>query len=838
MLTVTKHINKKKKRVVSLAPTLIHLFRKYKAYKKWLLKNLQEKIFLSKKVINKKKTQFISYIQKVKSLLKQRLIRFRQWSEYLIAMNSFLLLTFLLFKINTLLQKFGIWLFSIFYFGFLIFAIHILNIYTNLTIEIGVARDFFIAAGAMVGGTLAIVVSFALFTVQQAAEQLPKDFYRLATNLKKYLIIFLADVLITLLLFCGALTYGQLKIGMSHFSIQIGLLFVGSSFYLILLLLNQVKNDVDKDKILLKVLKNLISTIQQVRTRTTKFAQLQLLHPSNRGKFTLEQVLARLYQSPQLQLQFDYLKRELDYLFDYHDYFVSNSQKRSALEVLEGIKAVVLNYLLSRKGSSIAFPEENSLMVLTSDSQYVLQPILERSISLGEGYMKREDTAGTMAIINVFIEWSKQAAQITYTGLITPENPILEQITGYFNQLMDRATKQNSLEGMYQGLRYYKAISVLCVEKSYIHILSSIIRKIEEVGYKGILSKQDPVLGEAFTTYSEILRAIFIFQPSLLDHYFLIFEKHLNNLVSYGYMYTSAGSLRDNLTAQQDVAKPHKTLLELIYKARAKVHESNNSEDKKVWQGVTLELVEHLRTSLRTLSEQMKNPNHILIHSYGQIIGKVGVLLVQLTTEPEWESNREPLLVEAQSYLHLPTWFLHDISNFESNLSFDSLIEAITHIGMASLTHENMDNISKDAINILASKAIEFLDKQKSRGAMYLEPEVMEHACYLGILALKMGKSSHVQALKEKIVDFEKKYLQKYFSKLPEGWSPYSVSPPADKLKKDIESLYQRRSYGWTDRFGMGMVEDIADELMNTVTTEDIRNFITAIWGEVIPFTF
>jgi hypothetical protein len=808
-----------------------------KTYKHYYKKLLKKKTILKK--IKQKQLCFIKKMlselefftkKKIENVI-SKLSWSKQYVEYMLAKYIFLTPRFLSFQIRGIISKYGGILFTTIYFATVILSIEILGNIIDLSIEIELARNFFIGAAAMVGGTLAIVASFAQFTIQQAAEQLPKDFYRLATNLNKYLSIIITDILITLVLFCGALTYGKTYIGYSAFSIQVGLLLIALSFYLILLLLNQVRADVDKDKILIKTVNSLTIFVREVRSRTVKFAKAQLLHPSSRGKHTLEQMLITLYQSPYVLQQFEYLQRELDYLFDYHDSFIKSSQKRAALEVLEGIKEVVRTYLNSRKESSLAFPEENSIMLLTSDSRHVLQPILERSTSLIEDYMRAEDTAGIVASVNVFKAWARQAAIIKYSGLRGVDNPILEQITGNFDQLMTRSMKHNSLEGMYQGIKFYNTVLILAIEKSLIHIFSSSIKKVEELGYRGMLTKQDPIISIAFTTYSNVLESIFKLHPLLFDHFFKTMNDHLNNLVQYGYTYTNAGGLRNNMTAQQDVAKPHKKLMELIYRSMAKVSEVHQIEKKHKWQRLFLDLTDNLRKSLSLLSEDMKNPNHMLIHSFGQIINNVGLLQIQLANDSQWNMNKPALLSQAKSYLHLSTWFLHDINKFESNLSFDSLIEAITNIGMASLQHEDMNDISKDSIDILTSKAIEFLDKEKTRGAMFLESEIMEHACYIGIIAQKNKRTQLVQYLKTKIIEFEKKYIQKYFSNLPSGLDPNTVNPPADKLKQSIKRLYRERDYGWTTSYGMGLMEDSRDEILSSTTPEDIKAFVSEVWG-------
>ncbi len=446
---------------------------------------------------------------------------------------------------------------------------------------------------------------------------------------------------------------------------------------------------------------------------------------------------------------------------------------------------------------------------------------------LTEEYMKKEDTYGVIKTVDIFISWVTAASQIEYLGLRRGENPIFGQIDGYFDQLMKRIMKHNSLEGMFQGLRFYRASSLIAIKKRYTYQFSSTLQSIENIGLQAMKTQQEAVIQEVFDVYSAILENLVTLNYPNLHNIVSMVMKHVNILAFYGFIITTRGTTRDNLMSQQDIAKPYKKLHELIFKEAHQASQVTNVEQRHRRQYVALGLIEELRSSLRGLAEKFKNPNHFMVLSFGQIIGDIGTLLLKLSVDNNWSTHHGRLINEVKSYIHLPTWFVYDVKKVVDNQSFESLIEAVTMIGLTAFEQDQID-IANEAIKILSKMAIDRLTKEKTKGAMYIEPSIMEKACYIGILALKKDKMGLFYLLKQNVETFDSQYKAVYFSDTPEGVDPYKVSPSPDKLKKNIIGLVSSRR-GWQlERMGLN---DSLDKLFELIVFQDVINFVRRIWG-------
>ena len=330
---------------------------------------------------------------------------------------------------------------------------------------------------------------------------------------------------------------------------------------------------------------------------------------------------------------------------------------------------------------------------------------------------------------------------------------------------------------------------------------------------------------QVFEDYSVIIEKL-VSADFILNMTISMTMKHVNTLTFYGYIMTLGGSLRDNLTSQQDLAKPYKKLQQMIFWTAGKAQRATEVREKDGLQRDVLELVEELRTSLRELSGKFKNPNHFIVMTFGEIIESIGVLLLNLSSEQSWSMQKNSLLSEARAYIHLPTWFLHDTKKVDNDQPFEALMEAVTIIGITAL-EKDQDDIAEEALKILPKMAIDILNKESGDGAMYIEPETMEKACYVGILALKNGKTSMVGLLKNSILDFEEKYRHKYFSNVPVGIDINTIHPSPQELKNNMINLEDTRRRN--DLNGIGL-EDSREKILQLVTADDISGFIKAIW--------
>lgn len=756
---------------------------------------------------------------------KPKIIRAGQFGEYWTKKQIYTFPKYASHRYQTFAKKYGSYVTFVVYFATLTVFIGILGKEYDLRLLNDTATTLFISAAAMIGASIAIVATFGQFTIQYAAEKLPKNFYNIAINIKTYFFIFWLLCLVTFVLFLEGLLYGKLQLGLSEISIQIGFILIGASFYLIYRLFISVINDVNPNNILKRVQRNIETTTKAIYNRTRGYAEVMLLHPDNRGEYDLKQALTRLFQDNTVKSQLNYFVSNADFLFDYHDQMFHSFQTSTALEVLHIIESLVLNYIDIRKDSSIASPNPEALMVFTSDSEYVLQPILERMRGLCDLYMIPNNAAGIQQIISVFQNWTTKASEVNYLGLSVSENPILEQISGYFNFTVENAKKTESLEYMFQSGYFYRHILGISIDKNFIHIFSANLNNLEKLGLRGLALVQDGVIKQTFDVYDYALRKVIDRNSHLQDVLFKLIIESVEKVALLVCKVRNTKAFSDSYVIQQYVVKPLNTLKEYIsIYAREATQETSDTQreefiEKLLW------LQDEFQTVLRGVARNLNDPNHFIITSLGPDIRDVGFILLNLSESPLFTDHKDKFISEARLYAVLPEFFIDQGKNVSNEQEIDYIVDAISRIGLKGLAID-ANQVGESAISSLSRMAFNILNNS---GTMYVECEVMKHVCYLGILAKKKNLDEILTKLKTSILDFMDKYKNTHYSNIPDGIDPNEISPPPDKLKRDIEQLAESRRV-WHGREFLGVWET-REDLFELITTEDIENFIIYIWG-------
>lgn len=772
------------------------------------------------------KSTVISVKTKTKGLIskyKPKVIYISQFLEYWIKKQFFLLPKRIGYQYKTLTKKYGNYLVLITYFIVLILLVHLLGSIYDLRLTKDTATTLFIGAATMIGASIAIVATFGQFTIQYAAEKLPKNFYNVAINLKTYFFIFWCLCFVTFTLFLEGLLYGKVQLGLSEMSIQVGFILIGTSFYLIYKLFITVINDVNPNNILIRVKKNIETTIKKIYERVKGYAELMLLHPNNRNQYDLKQALTSLFQGDSVKSQLGYFASNADFLFDYHDQMFHSYQTSTALEVLHIIESLVLNYIDIRKDSSVALPNPEAILVFTSDSEHILQPILERMRGISDLYMIQNKTAGIQEIISIFQNWATKSSEVNYLGLSIPENPILEQISGYFNFTVENAKRTESIEYMFQSGYFYRHILGISIDKNFIHIFSANLSNLEKLGLKGLALSEDGVIKQIFDVYDYVLRKI---TDGNSDTLFRLTIESLEKISILACKTYNTHTTSDVYVIQQYVAKPFNTLKELIqtYSQEA-LQETNETRRGEIVEKL-LALQDELQSILRSLARNLKDPNHFIITSLAPDIRDIGLILLILSENSIFSSYKDRFISEARSFAVLSEFFIDQGTGVANGQEIDYIVEAISRIGLKGLII-NANSVGESAISSLSRMAFNILNNS---GTMYVECDVMEHACFLGILANKKNLNDILTTLKASILNFMDEYKSKHYSNVPEGVDPYRISPPPDKLKRDLEQLVNNRR-AWYGREFLG-VRETKEDLFEVITAEDIENFIIKVWGD------
>ena len=182
----------------------------------------------------------------------------------------------------------------------------------------------------------------------------------------------------------------------------------------------------------------------------------------------------------------------------------------------------------------------------------------------------------------------------------------------------------------------------------------------------------------------------------------------------------------------------------------------------------------------------------------------------------------------------MPGWFAYHAPSFDGGSGpFRTLVDSVAMTGILVAEKLGDPAVVNDCVNCLSSLVDHSLEKSQSRYG-FDEPRVLERACYLGIIALKMGWKDVVTNVGLKIYTYEPKYRAKHFTRIPAGIDPANHNvmglPHSDQLQREL--------FRWRDELERGRwsttlpIRDDAETMMNEMIEPiDIDRFIFDVWG-------
>ena len=234
----------------------------------------------------------------------------------------------------------------------------------------------------------------------------------------------------------------------------------------------------------------------------------------------------------------------------------------------------------------------------------------------------------------------------------------------------------------------------------------------------------------------------------------------------------SSGYINEDIITSLSESKAYDELMEVIG-GITYVYFNELTEDRTEtsYRSCMMTLLTETYSSLRSLAEQIKNCDSLLVGSIGRLISNLNFLIIDLLKQDDFADH--PIKTQLEKTLswniYLPTWFVHHSEPFQDSFSFRTLNESIAKTGVL-LFKEGHYNLVLDCIKATHSIAKETLNKiQESRG--FTEPRVMLRACYLGVLALKSSQQGILTEVRKSVVEFEQLYVEK-FPVLPNPVNP------------------------------------------------------------------
>ena len=703
----------------------------------------------------------------------------------------------------------------------------LVNHFGGVSFTQDILSNFLFAAGAMTGGTIAIVFTISIFLLQNASDLYSSQYLEVYIHDWREKFVYFTVILITLVILGIGLYVGGLASVPSQVQVQIvvwSLLLIGLVFALIDLQYKNVLRKINPSFAIMFLEKEGARFIVRLKYDAEKMAGIIQAKDSSVSK---EMALASAYNSA-LQPFVSNLDRQLENLVEIAMKLSDKQEVQTTKRAFTAVHNILVGFFDARKTSSLILPSKVAFLAVESDSQNFLSRNFERLNKAGEKFIREGKDENATYIIDVYNSLAQKAQGMSFVGQRN-ENPILDLIIGYLGYLIDNGQRAKNVEVVFQGARVLGNIAILATQKGIGTILHGAQEKILQVAMYGFTEKQSVIVDQCTSDYLRIIEAIFGSTKIIRRHSFDDALKDIAMIANYASTLTSSGYLPNNFTTNTSMSKGYDEMYALI--ARLMNHYSNLKDDrkKKSYRSDIVGFFDEINSSLRHLSKNVKSSEGVLIDSIGRLLSDINELIVDMIVSNEFNDIKERLATCLGRNIHLPSWFAHHAEKFDGGSNaFRSLNESVTKTGILATEKLKNKDLVKSCVDCLYSLTKYTLEKGTG-GYGYNEPRVLKKSCYLGILALKKGWRDVFVEVVVNISDFEQGYVAKYFGNLPADIDQEKLSPRKDQLF--IELLHWRDSLVHQRLNGNLRIRDDAEAMMSPlVEVIDIDRFMFRIW--------
>ena len=280
-------------------------------------------------------------------------------------------------------------------------------------------------------------------------------------------------------------------------------------------------------------------------------------------------------------------------------------------------------------------------LALTSDSEDFIASSLERLNNIGQDFIKDGKTENACYLVNVYRSLATNSKDIKFINQ-DYENPIFAQITGYLNFYIRFAISQKEQEVVFRATRVYTDLALVALEKKLSAPLHDIQQQLYQIGVFGVAERLTFIVGECHQGWLKILSGIFHYR-SFHDAEVQIKSalKHIENLVLLMRQAMSSGYINEDIITGLSETKAYDELMGVIGGVtHAYFNELQEDNIKISYRSSMMTLFDEIYSSLRNLSEQIKNCDSLLVGSIGRLISNLNFLMIDLLKQGDFADHQ------------------------------------------------------------------------------------------------------------------------------------------------------------------------------------------------------
>ncbi len=707
--------------------------------------------------------------------------------------------------------------------------------YSGVNFTQDILSNYLVSAGAMTGGTIAIVFTISIFLIEKVADLYSSQYFEIYIHDWKEKFVYFIVILITIVLLGGGLYVG----GLPAISAKISSTVVVSSLFLIGLVFalidwqyKNVRAKLSPAQAILFLENEGINFLKKLQYDAEKMAGIiQASDESVSNEIALATAYNRF-----LQPFITNLDRQLENLVEISMKLADKQEIATTKRGLTGVHNLLAKFFEARKTSSLALPSGFAFLAIESDSQKFLTNNFERLNKAGEKLINEGKDEIATFIIDIYNSLAVRAKKINFISRQN-ENPILELIDSYLNFYIGFGERAKNIEVVYQGSRVLGNIAEIAAEKGLEAPLHGLQKKLMEIAVFGLGLKQTVIVDNCTVTFLRIIGAVFKSTKIVRRHHFDDSLKNIATIAYYISFLIKSGGLPNDITTRFSLSKGYDEFYTLLVGIVNHYSELTDVREKDNYRGDLIELFHELNMSLRKLSEDVKDCDSTLADSIGRLLFYVNNLIIDFFSWDDFKKDSSDLTTRLSWNIHLPYWFVHHAEKFDAgSMHLYTLTDSVAKTGILIAEKLQDKKLMTSCIDCLYSITKESL-KKSTGGYGYDEPRILEKACYLGILALKKGWDDVFIDLALKIYKFEPQFYAKYLTNLPTGIDPKNHNviglPHHDQLLRELwrwRDDYERESMN-----GLLRIRDDAEAMMYEIIEPiDIDRFIFEVWETFI----
>lgn len=656
--------------------------------------------------------------------------------------------------------------------------------------------NFYTSAGSMTGGMLAIIFTFTTLLVNYALTEYPPQFFKISGYDKRQDAIYFILAFCSIAFFILGLCYGgDLKQNFTLNIISIMLLFI--VFYLIFLSYLTIRKRLNPlTAFNAYIVRPAINLLIEADKKATKIAKMLAADPKAKDK----NIDLQSKQQAQILLRehYDTLDNYIAILYDYHDMLIEKKKYSAALRVLDGVRTIVMQYIIVRKNNLILLPTQY-LMVLETDAQSFFGNNFERLVARTSQYIDLNNVEGIRHTIISFNTIGQALAQLKFSTPIN-DNPPFEQCLGYLNQVRDISIEKKNVEACFKLAEVYGYLGAASVEKNFYHGQSYACDSLLNLYVYSVSTKQTVVGSQIIWSFG-LISNYFVRRTDGVVHdtdFNLYIDKYKMLLKYHLISKSNHDDLSTNTT--QDILLPIINLRKYIYKLIEQGSNTRNPQ-RTSNQREAIEAIDLIRDIARMLSE-IENTTVIDRYFYLQILGNIESLiytLIDLSTKIHWKRTHDNITSNLLWSINQFGFGLRNIDNKIKNSYIRDISVKITNVAIYALSKNSFDT-TETCIKLLRVLANTYMNTGAS-DKEYEAPRIMLNIYILGVISLHKNNMPLLRFTKNNMEGFNKDFMNKFFPnglKIPNGARymgayPMQINYEISKLIKDDEFLMSNR---------------------------------------------